>query len=77
MLWEWAAGLCCPLLTLISLLVVAEFNLTIPQEGLPIPQYHPLRFLGTGWAWTLPTLSGCAATGPSTVSSRKGNLREG
>lgn len=77
MLWEWASGLCCPFLTLISLLVVAEFSLTIPQEGLPVPQDHPLRFLGTGWAWTLPALSGCAATGPLTVSSREGDLREG
>lgn len=34
MLWEWASGLCCPFLMLIALLVVAEFNLTILQEGL-------------------------------------------
>ena len=36
MLWEWASGLCCPFLMLIALLVVAEFNLTILQEGLSL-----------------------------------------
>lgn len=77
MLRKWELSLCCPFLMLISLLVVADFSLIIPQEGLLIPQDHPLRFLGMGWAWTPRTLSGCTATGPLTASGREGNLREG